>query len=665
MSLDTTSIASANVITPDAYAALFAALTEGLAVLDLNGTIIRVNPALQSILGTPEHKLLGRTLDDICTDRERAGVRKMLKEVITEQRTTSEAMVRCEKLNQREFWIRLTLSAICSNGKPTFAIAQVEHDTRRHGLQSASSDNRRLSILARANHSFNSESSVSPSSIMRSLVNWGLQLVPSDTGTYGINTSGKIEFTEYLESGSWKPIDQPADKRQLASSEYCDPYFSNDGKDDPRASPSCEYFETQSLISIPVLDRKGELLAALQLHSKSGNAYSHDDVELLKGLSATAAIALENARLRETTRSEMDRRDNALRVSEERFYCAQEAAKIGAFDWNLENGQITWWAEVPTLRGVVPNSDASSWRPLLHKEDFERVKCKVRQAINNSEDFDFDCRLTRADGEVIWLRAVGHMLKTAENVRHYVGVAIDISSRKLTEEALMNSEKLATIGRMSATIAHEINNPIEAVLNLVYLARTSAEREDTKAYLSSAEHEIARVSQITRQTLGFYKDTTAPSQLDLSSLVEETLELYRRKLMAKHIVLQTRLQRPVLLEGLRGELKQVVANLLSNAIDASSEHSSISIRTRNRRDCVEFTVADCGSGVPPELRKQIFVPFFTTKKQIGTGLGLWVTRGIVEKHQGSIRLRSSVGANSGTAFMVRLPRNMITPAASR
>jgi PAS domain S-box-containing protein len=248
-------------------------------------------------------------------------------------------------------------------------------------------------------------------------------------------------------------------------------------------------------------------------------------------------------------------------------------------------------------------------------------------------------------------------------------IARDISAEKQSEEAIRRSEKLATAGRLAATMAHEINNPLEAVTNLLYLARHDS--NNAVEYLTQAEQEVGRVARLAQQTLGFVRDTHAAAEVDVPTIMDETLQLYSRKLSSRGISVERRYRGRSRVRGYSGEMRQLVANLLVNAADAMPEGGNILVRVAegqswdNGRKGVRITVADNGSGIPEESLRRIFEPFYTTKKDTGTGLGLWVSQGIVEKHGGTIRVRTwSEGGSTGTVFRIFIPeRNEVEAVA--
>jgi PAS domain S-box-containing protein len=244
-------------------------------------------------------------------------------------------------------------------------------------------------------------------------------------------------------------------------------------------------------------------------------------------------------------------------------------------------------------------------------------------------------------------------------------IARDLSAEKQSEDAMRRSEKLATAGRLAASIAHEINNPLEAVVNLLYLARHDSSH--AAEYLAQAEQEVGRVARLAQQTLGFVRDASAPGSMDPAAIMDEVLQLYSGKLVGRQIRVTRRYRSGCEIAGYSGELRQLLANLMVNAVDAMADGGSLQVRVAtgrdwsNGREGVRITVADNGSGIPRDELRQIFEPFYTTKKDSGTGLGLWVSRGIVQKHGGSIRVRSradgrATGRATGTVFFIFLPQ---------
>ena len=245
-----------------------------------------------------------------------------------------------------------------------------------------------------------------------------------------------------------------------------------------------------------------------------------------------------------------------------------------------------------------------------------------------------------------------------------VGVVMvfrDATHERKSQEVLRKTEKLAAAARLAATVAHEINNPLEAIGNLVYIARTTDGIPDTAVtHLSLAEQELDRVSHITRQTLGFYRESKSPDEVDLPTLVESVLNIYSNKFRTKNLAIERDFEDCPPIHGLSGELKQAVANLISNAADAVPNHGAICVKIACHEDAekkvVKVTIEDNGPGIAAEHRDHIFEPFFTTKKDVGTGLGLWVTKEIIERHSGTVEVTCITDAEpTGTTFTITLP----------
>lgn len=267
----------------------------------------------------------------------------------------------------------------------------------------------------------------------------------------------------------------------------------------------------------------------------------------------------------------------------------------------------------------------------------------------------------------IWSVSAYPVLTAMHQVR-WVGIIVrDMSERARAEETLRRTEKLAATGRLAASIAHEINNPLEAVTNLLFLLRQFCNLDDSALqYVAMAEHEVRRIAEIAQQTLRFYRQSTQPLRANIGDLIDSVLELYKGRLTTLSIQVERSYDPEATLFCFEGEIRQVLANLVGNAIDATSEGRLI-VRTRRSRDWknpeqegVRITVADTGSGMSPEVRARIFEAFFTTKDATGTGLGLWVSLEIVEKHHGCVHVRSRAAQGfepSGTVFQIFLPDN--------
>lgn len=240
-------------------------------------------------------------------------------------------------------------------------------------------------------------------------------------------------------------------------------------------------------------------------------------------------------------------------------------------------------------------------------------------------------------------------------------IARDISDRRRMERILIQSEKLSATGRMAATIAHEINNPLESLMNLIFLARENCESQsETHGYLVTAEQELERVSHLARQTLGYYRDTSAPTEVSLQDLLQNVLTVYNSRLMSTGISVDAHFNDLQKIVASRGEMLQVFSNIIANAIDAMNRGGTLTIRTRkivsSGREGVETTIRDTGAGIRPEHLPRIFEPFFTTKGEFGTGIGLWFARQLIQSRGGTISVTSSVEPKrSGTAFTIFIP----------
>jgi signal transduction histidine kinase len=237
--------------------------------------------------------------------------------------------------------------------------------------------------------------------------------------------------------------------------------------------------------------------------------------------------------------------------------------------------------------------------------------------------------------------------------------ARDVTEKRKTEEALRKSEQLAVAGRLAASIAHEINNPLEAVTNLLYLVSMDGTvTGNSRSLLETADKELRRLSHIAARSLKFYRQHTAPSLSSLEELIESVLFFYETEMNMRKITLERRYRPAPKVLYHPGEFRQVITNLVGNALDALARHGRLVIGVRPSTDAggrqgVAVTVADNGCGMDREMRGRLFHPFATTKGEAGTGLGLWVSKGILDKHQTKIAVRSRAGG--GTVFRLFVP----------
>lgn len=250
-------------------------------------------------------------------------------------------------------------------------------------------------------------------------------------------------------------------------------------------------------------------------------------------------------------------------------------------------------------------------------------------------------------------------------------IARDITQQKKAERALRTSERLASVGRLAATVAHEINNPLEAITNLVFLAKAAESRDEANKFLETAEDELARVSHLTRQTLGFYRESKPAAEVRAGELIESLVSVFSSRARNRGVKVQAETSEGAASLMVPAEIRQVVANLVANSMDAMEAGGLLRLRAsatrRHSGDAergIRLTVADNGSGIPKAVRPKLFEPFFTTKRDVGTGLGLWVCKGIVDNNHGRISMKSCTNpGHSWTVFSVFLPLGPASVAA--
>lgn len=301
----------------------------------------------------------------------------------------------------------------------------------------------------------------------------------------------------------------------------------------------------------------------------------------------------------------------------------------------------------------------------LHIKDVDQPGLTLlREALREKRETTVIVRSCRKDGSEFWNElSLSPIRNAAGGVTHFVSIQNDVTSRIAFEEALRESEKLAAAGRLAALIGDEINNPLEAVTNLVYLARGKCKDPEAEQLLGIAEKELRTVAHITAQSLRFYRQSTKATAVRPVDLISTLLDLYERRFIERGIVVTRKDSMSESIVCFESEIRQVISNLVRNAMDAMSKNGGrMVVRTREATQWrsgakgVVITVADTGTGMSPETRSKMYKAFYTTKGISGTGLGLWISSEIVDRHHGQLLVRSRITpGSSGTVFELFLP----------
>jgi PAS domain S-box-containing protein len=355
-----------------------------------------------------------------------------------------------------------------------------------------------------------------------------------------------------------------------------------------------------------------------------------------------------------------------LNRERERLRLALTAGKMGAFEVEPVERVLWWSPETYSLFGINAGEfklTRDSFAALIRGSDRESFMHYWDENIAEFQPMNHEFRIVRPDGKERWISCRGTpRYDDAGSPARYAGLFLDVTERKEAEKVLRGFEKLSAAARLSAALSHEINNPLSAVTNLIYLAKEAPDIPRPVAeQLALADQELERVAHAARQALGFYRESANGEWIDMPELIESVLKIFWPKIMERKIKIVRGFQKCAPAFGVRGEIRQVVSNLLANAIEAVSERGTISVETQpadtGRARAIEITVADDGHGIAREHLDRIFEPFFTTKSGTGTGLGLWVAKEIVERHQGRIEVHPPEQKNGdrGTVFTVTLP----------
>jgi PAS domain S-box-containing protein len=373
---------------------------------------------------------------------------------------------------------------------------------------------------------------------------------------------------------------------------------------------------------------------------------------------------------------ERARSSEALRDREQLLQLALQANGMGVWLWDLQQDTMHWSDQIYQMVGREPNSvmpGFEAWLSFILPEDADSVKKAVLHTRASGADYHEQYRVVFPDGSVRWLESQGKCQLDAEGrVTRVLGVMADVTRRKNAEEAMLRTEKLAVAGRLAASVAHEINNPLEAVSNLLYLITLNETADSTREYALLALDELMRVARITQQMLKFHRQDGKPKLTKLSDLVESVLTFFSGKLFAVQIESEVRVEQESMVACMPGEIQQIFANFVSNAIDAMPKGGRIVVRIRPSCDWhdrvtagMRLTFSDSGAGMDRETQGRIYEPFFTTKPEAGTGLGMWVVAQLVERQKGHLAVWSTQRqGHTGTTFSLFLPFGNESPSVN-
>jgi PAS domain S-box-containing protein len=395
----------------------------------------------------------------------------------------------------------------------------------------------------------------------------------------------------------------------------------------------------------------------LEIHTDAGPRLSllasasplFDELGAVRGAVAAFFDVTEHKQMEET-----------LRQRAELLELASEAIMV-----RDANGTIQFWnAGAESLYGWPPEEARGRVAHELLATRFPVPQEEIGAALASSGRWEGNLTHRTKDGREV---VVACRQALNQNSEFLLEISRDITSQLVTEEALRRNDRLAAMGKLAGIVAHEINNPLEAITNTFYLLQGHPSLDaEARSYALLAEQELARISHITKQSLSFYREHQRPIPISISELLDDVLALQQRSLQMNRISLETRYATKGELQGFPAELKQVFMNLISNAIQAMPDGGRLRVRVSRvaandeNYGGVRVCITDNGTGIRAEDAKRLFEPFFSTKPTKGTGLGLWISRGIVHKHDGRLRFRSVfLASTTATCFEMVLPANQL------
>jgi PAS domain S-box-containing protein len=361
--------------------------------------------------------------------------------------------------------------------------------------------------------------------------------------------------------------------------------------------------------------------------------------------------------------SEQKAAHDALLAAEERLQLAHTAAKTWWWEFDFQTRQLTRSRDISEIYGLPAGSleagDFDRARTLVHPEDRHKLDEMLLAAAQGATERETDFRIVLPDGTVRWVLSRGRLLSRQDRPV-VVGIAVDVTERKRSEEMRHRTEQLATLGRLAATVAHEINNPLEAVNNVLHLLKAKFNDVDTLALIDVGQQEVRRIADIASATLRFAREAPHPANIKLRELLESVAAIFAGRFRSRGIQLLTNFTTEGEIFAAPGELRQIFANLISNAMEAMDRGGTLRLHLHasrlQGRAAYRITISDDGPGIPTSVRAHVFEPFFTTKAETGTGLGLYVVAQLVASYEGRMQLRTTVNPKyHGTTFSIVLP----------
>jgi PAS domain S-box-containing protein len=430
------------------------------------------------------------------------------------------------------------------------------------------------------------------------------------------------------------------------------------------------FFDTQLLPKLLLNGRLNETALDLRVGSARVPVLANFSLKYEAGIPIQIRVALFDASERRLyERNLLSSRKEAEQVAEVILRSSDAMITLHA------DGRVRNWNDGATkMFGFGASEAVSRLLPdLISTDDTRAAFLKSLEVLNTGQEYSGETVARCKDGSRVEVsfKLTPHMEAPGTLVA-YSAVLRDIADQKIAERALLQSEKLASVGRLASSIAHEINNPLASVTNLLYILGLEVPTPELKALVAQAEEELARVSQITTHTLRFYRQSSNSTDLDMEKLFHSVVALYRARLRNSSITAVIDRCDAKHLRCHEGELRQIVLNIIANAVDAMKHGGVLSMRCRESTNWasgqagVRLIIADNGSGMDAETLARVFEPFFSTKGIGGTGLGLWVTEDLVQKNRGAIRVRSSKREKShGTTFSLFFPHTSEDGSASR